>query len=187
MRVGSLNVVFAPPDAGWVYVDLTHDGKTTRVYASHVEDPFEDLLSWCEAIASGADLAAWRVSEEGRLTQLIYVAGQHAIFDHANAHLVIIRTSHSDTLSDSFVLPVDGRQLVQAFYQGFRAMAEAPNYDVRQWEAMGNEEVVYDGPDTLLVDEGEFRVPTMRSRRSKAVELWLETPAAPACTGGFCR
>jgi hypothetical protein len=121
-------------DAGWIFFtikSLIRPGM--RIGATHLEDPFPDLIGWLEAIAGGANCASWAIAEEGSSARLVFVAEHSGWLGGGSDRLIYI--GDGNVLFGFAQAAVTRAGLVREFYQEFRRFVESPAYDPAQWEA----------------------------------------------------
>ena len=125
----ALSVFFLDCKAGWVYLVL-NDGVSSRVVnLSDVFDPFEDFIAWMETIAGSAASARWVVDEEGHEETLHFEADPT---DGCFGTLTL--TGSYQPENKHLQARVSRRQLVDAFYNGFKQLIESPLYNPPDWE-----------------------------------------------------
>lgn len=134
----SLAIEFGLPDAGWIFFKCLP--LTDYVTASCYEDPFPAMIAWLESIVDGADVARWSIGQEGSVADFICSNAHSQGFDSVEAQLIYVGASSmyggSDPQSAPYLFsavtcPV--KELVHTFYGAFRAMAEHPKFDRREW------------------------------------------------------
>ncbi|WP_426958814.1 hypothetical protein [Muricoccus radiodurans] len=147
--------VFEATEVGWI--DFRIPSLTSRlIQATHLGDPFPDLLQWLESILDGAESARWAIGEEGQMTQLVFLRAAHAGIDHMEDRLLLLSTSfREDELASR---PVEAMNLIRDVYGAFRAFAEGPVYSPDDWEWDEEKDDCYDG----------HRLRDLRSRKIEA-------------------
>jgi hypothetical protein len=124
---------FIECDAGWI--NFTVDALVVSsdvIAATHLEDPFPNMMRWLEAIADGADCASWAIPQEGTSARLIFVAEHSGWLGGGSDRLI-----HIDEGSELYgfaTVAVDRRALVQEFYRTFRQFVGGVRYIPLQWE-----------------------------------------------------
>ena len=112
------------------------------------------------------------VCQRGRLSRLQFYSGENDLKNDAD---FLLQIQSSDTLDRVRGSKIDRRQLVEAFYNAFRAMAEDPAYIPREWDF--NPEIDWDKLDEDAFDEARETNPfgglPLQSLRSHIVEQYL--------------
>jgi hypothetical protein len=113
-------------DAGWIHFTVTVGKETTEIRASHIYDPFPDMLSWLERIVAGKPRSSFFVDQEGIKTQFM------AVQKDAGRLLIGVRDIGGNTEVRIRKL-VDKRRFVAAFYGSFVRFARSKRYVEEQW------------------------------------------------------
>ena len=129
MSADKPRIRFDPPNAGWIELriaGLTKGGGA--IQCSFVDDPFEAMIEWLEAIVKGARAASWVIADEGATNVLTFVPEN--FLGDSDDYLLINRIGRKECLR----LKWPRTELVREFYQAFRAMVESADYDPAEWE-----------------------------------------------------
>lgn len=126
-----LAVDFTLPKAGWVRVRVRPLHELHAISCTYLWDPFVRMIEWLEQIADGSPAATWSVDQEGSVSRLQFFGG--CVDDRAD-YLLHIQSDHRG-IARVRAVKVDRRQLVEAFYRGFRRMTDDPGYSPREWDA----------------------------------------------------
>lgn len=167
-------VKFTFPEAGWINCQVSPLHDKPEIFCSHIYDPFTGFLAWLELIAAGSEAATLRVNEEGSISRLQYYC-QLGDFEGDDAHF-LLHIQTEDTVGDVKGVRVERRQLVEAFYQAFRAMASDPAYVRREWE-IHPDVTDWEALDEDAYDEARGAFPfeggPLQPLRSDAIEQYL--------------
>lgn len=128
-----------------------YDDGALECFLSSVFCPFRDLLAWLEAVVCGVQECAFQWDAEGCDGELRWHRR-----DAETGFLTI--TWGADRRRPRLLL--EGRQMVQAIYQGFRSFVESAGYEPSRYEF----------PEAFGAD--------LRQQRSIRVEQWLAPSAA---------
>jgi len=167
-------VEFSLPDAGWIWLKIKPLHELYGVSCTYIWDPFPHMLAWLGEIADGCDAATWQVNEEGHSSRLQFYGGAGCIDDRAE-YLLHIQTHH-DGIYRVRGVKVERRQLVEAFYRSFRAMAESPDYVPREWEAHPQFELLDEMDDeeyTIEYNKFPYGGQNLRELTSPSIEAYL--------------
>lgn len=126
-----LVVDFMLPNAGWIHCRIRPLHEKFAISCTHIWDPFREFIAWLEAIAGGSDSATWLVDQEGSCCRLQFYGGSSSIDDKAD---YIVALSSYGSLERVRGARIERRQLIEGFYTAFRAMADSPDYQPREWE-----------------------------------------------------
>lgn len=145
-----------------------------QIFCSHIYDPFEDFIAWLEQFAAGAEAATWAVNEEGSFSRL-QIYSQQGDFEGDEADF-LLHIQTEEAVGQLRGSRVERRQLVEAFYSGFRAMAADPAYVRREWE-LHPDVTDWDALDEDAFDAARgaypFDVHPLQGLRSEVIEYYL--------------
>lgn len=121
-----INVNFTKCDAGWIDFNVqTEDGISVEVCASHIFDPFPQMIRWLEAILNGIPECAFIIDEEG--AEKVF----RVRCNGADAQHFIL----SDDVGTEFIhAVVNPMQLVSNFYMALREFAQSSKYRHCEWQ-----------------------------------------------------
>lgn len=168
-----LQVEFTLPKAGWINCRVRPLHEKFAISCSYIWDPFPRFIAWLEAIAAGSDSATWLVDQEGSCSRVQFYGGASSIDDKSD---YILHLRSYESLERIRGAKVERRQVVESFYQAFRAMAESPDYPPRQWEAHPDYDRLDDLEDeeyTAAVAAFPYRGHNLRALRSDLIEAYL--------------
>jgi len=133
VAVEDVEVTFGAADVGWQPVSIAAGGKAASFDASHVYDPFPDIIGWLEAIARGDQ---GRVSADLEGIELELFA--FALPDPTRVRLVVaFFPGRGEEMRDvELDIDVDRRRFVTAFYTPFRAYADSDQYVVDEYGSL---------------------------------------------------
>ena len=155
-----VEITFDETEVGWIDIRIRCTLPDRRTTATHMADPFDDMLTWLEAVAAGAPMARWLVCQEGALLQVVFLSEARTGFDAANGRLVVL-IGDWDSVDALGARAVTRMGLVRDVYGAFRRFAEGPDYRPTEWESMEENDDAWEG------------LP-LRSLRSCRVEAALE-------------
>ena len=163
---GDFAVRFITADVGCLDFEVSPFGQ---LGATCYNDPFPDMVRWLEAIAEGAEIARWLIDYEGGAYQLIFSAAADLWMSETSAQLVF--TLGSDDFSGKAAsCLVRRREVIEAFYRGFRSFVTSDQYDPIAWEwRWGPHATIDDIPE----DEPSWEGECLTNLRSSKIESYL--------------
>lgn len=134
----TFHIEYRECEAGWIRIYISANGQTERVPASHIYDPFPDLIAWLENIITGVPVSEFTIDEEG----------YDAIFRFSQQDKQGVFTLHGQVpeeyhdvvpeelclLKELLRITISPRLLVNEFYTKFRSFVTSPAYHKDQWE-----------------------------------------------------
>lgn len=169
-----LTVEFSLPSAGWIDCRIRPLHEHFAINCSYIWDPFKRFIAWLEAIASGSDAATWLVDQEGSCSRVQFYGGTETHGDRAD---YILHLVSYETLSRIRGARVERRQLVESFYNAFRAMADSSDYAPREWERhpdYASLESMEDDEYNAAFQAFPYGGYNLREMRSPTVEAYLK-------------
>jgi hypothetical protein len=131
--VEDVEVTFGAAEAGWQPVSIAAGGKAASFDASHVFDPFSEILAWLETIGRGQQ---GRVSADLEGIELELFA--FARPDPAHVRVVVaFFPGRGDEMRDiELDIDVDRRRFISAFYTALRTYSESDRYVVDEYGSL---------------------------------------------------
>jgi len=167
-----VNVIFKECEAGWILFAVSVGLQSVKCRATHVWDPFPQMVVWLESIAADAQTCSFRMEEEGPEKEFMAFrcadGSIRLMIQDAIAHRVLLEAQ------------VNARQCVSAFYKNLRSFAESPAYVPRQWEDQTESMIGPPaGEGTLSPKFSRTRVGSyggchLRDLASDKLESWLD-------------
>ncbi len=122
---------FRQVEAGWQPVVLSTGKQRTAFSASHLYDPFPEIIAWLEVVARGG---ARRVKIDLEGVDLYLLASD--VPDHLLVRITVAWTesqSSAPVVDMDFVAP--RKEFCRRFYRAFRTHVESDRWDSQEWVA----------------------------------------------------
>lgn len=117
---GMLEAKFHDCVAGWIRFTIAAENRGLSIHASAIFDSFPEFMEWLEALASGADSAAFSWIGEGQYWDFQFTEGNLAIADSKEDNPFQYRGNSMD--------------IVSALYGAFLQFIQSEEYKPEEWE-----------------------------------------------------
>jgi len=141
-RPSPISVTFVTCEAGCIRFRVTARGQTVEVIASHLVDPFADMVAWLHAMMTGVTFCHWGVDQENWATSFLAVRrpdGLARLLVHGFPHAMFTPVPAVPTMAQgvghvSLDALVECKQVVRAFFSAFEAFVHGASYHPSEWE-----------------------------------------------------
>jgi len=125
ITVNKLKIEINSCEAGWIYFNIILGKQSIEISASSVFDPFDDILSWLNAIAVGVNSCSFTINEEGteKTFELKYVSDNIYKFVLFNDDKIILESY------------IERFQFLNSFYSSFVNFYNSDKYNKDENEA----------------------------------------------------
>ncbi|HEY0982852.1 hypothetical protein [Schlesneria sp.] len=132
-----ITVQFKDCNVGWIEFFTVAGEVSVPIRASHIFDPFPDLIQWLHAILTGVQECSVHINQEGLYAEFLVrrLNGGTLLFrlqDRVD-DLLPPETLSTDT-RELLTTRVSRRQFVEAMYNAFRDFTRSSLYRKEEWE-----------------------------------------------------
>jgi len=125
--IENISLRFRDCEAGWIHLTIAAGAQEVQVRASHVFDPFPDLIRWMEAMLTDIQACSFVIDEEGDEKELV------ARRQWDGKLLFTVRDPVPEG-EEFFRAVVLRRQLIASIYNTLHEFARSPGCRSHEWE-----------------------------------------------------